>query len=74
MSALTSAAAILLIGFVLAIAFAAASFIADGWIRRNIPLPEDYPAGEDGEAQMIAEFERIRKAHEARRAHDEKAR
>lgn len=85
-------AAALLIGLIIAVAVLAASWIAgDVWIRKNIPLPEDFhrkaratarpqarersehgaedekETGHNGEAAMIAEFERIRKIHELKR-------
>lgn len=48
-------------------ALTASSIFADWWSRRNIPLPEDFHKGAEGETAMIAEFERIRKIHAARR-------
>ena len=72
MSTLLSPPAILLIGFIAAVVFATASFFADNWIRKNIPLPEDYPQGSDGEAMMLAEFERLRRIHEAKRRSQKK--
>lgn len=40
--------------------------LADAWIRRNIPSPDDHAAA-NAEKEMFAEFERIRKKHEEAR-------
>lgn len=64
---LSPTAAILIAFIIVTAALAAGSLLADRWLRRNIPLPEDFPDGEDGEAAMIAEFERLRNIHAAQR-------
>jgi len=60
--------ALLLGGFIITIAALAISWkLSSVWIRANIPLPEDHPEGSEGEAAMIADFERLRRKAEAMR-------